>query len=209
MTSCGARPRPPRGHGADARPDYPFWLRSSRARTRFHPEDEAGSGGASNPVGRRNLLAHVKRGVRGILLYGPPGTGKTWIASELFFNSGLVPLNAEGVQEGNIPDATSLNRGLVGQAEAEIQRMAAKATLRPYLLHVIALDEVNYLLNNPASNSHGDNHTKDIRFKLLSVIDSFPNIVFIGACNFRLELYEPFQRRFSKQYAVLPVRVCD
>lgn len=76
---------------------------------------------------------------RGMILFGPPGTGKT-VLTESLPNIIGFHLIEKGLS------AADFSKSLVGETSKMIQALVNRASLSPYLLCSIGIDEVDGLV---------------------------------------------------------------
>jgi transitional endoplasmic reticulum ATPase len=115
---------------------------------------------------------------RGLVLYGPPGTGKTVLTEELPHIIGFH-LIEKGLS------AADFMKSLVGESSRMIRDLVNRASVSPYLLCSVGIDEVDGLV--PDRKDKDEKNKGEGISMLLSVIGGnkdVSNLVFMTSTNY-------------------------
>lgn len=165
------------------------------------------------PVRMPHLYPHL---ARALLFYGPPGTGKTLLAKATAHELNRDPATLRVLFFA--PTGDAFKGKYVGETEANIVRLfrcasqkaaALEAELQgPRVLSVLFVDEIDSIARNRedagAAAATVANATNTL-LQMMDGIQSFDNIVVMGATNFPWNLDAAVLRRFGhKVYVPLP-----
>jgi len=135
---------------------------------------------------------------RGVVMFGPPGTGKTTLVSELC-DALEVLLVCKPLAAGDF------RKRYVGDSEAMLNAIAARAACVPWQLCVVGIDEIDGLAPSRRSNEGGSSSSVDLLSVILSIVGGAknqPNLCFFGSTNRRDKMDDAFMRRMDFQYYV-------
>ena len=153
---------------------------------------------------------------RALLFYGPPGTGKTLLAKATAHELNRNPSTLRVLFFA--PTGDAFKGKFVGETEANIVKLfrcasqkaaALEAKLKqPRVLSVIFIDEIDSIARNRETAGSSAATVANATNTLLQMMDgmqSFDNIVVMGATNFPWNLDGAILRRFGqKVYVPLP-----
>ena len=165
------------------------------------------------PVRMPHLYPHL---ARALLFYGPPGTGKTLLAKATAHELNRDPATLRVLFFA--PTGDAFKGKYVGETEANIVRLfrcasqkaaALEAELQgPRVLSVLFVDEIDSIARNRETAGAAAATVANATNTLLQMMDgiqSFDNVVVMGATNFPWNLDAAVLRRFGqKVYVPLP-----